>query len=288
MSNIVFISYRRVDRASVEQLELDLKELDFDVWFDRRLSGGQPWWDKILQSIRQCDYFIVTLSPHTAHSEACKLERDYARRLGKSILPVLIADTEMTLFEPELGKLQAVDFRQRNNTSLLLLSKAIYQLQPSPPLPAELPEEPPVPGSYLNEVKDLINKPDLQFAEQYQALGELKKAIHTEDDPNSAVLPLLKRLRERPDLSMQVAREIDELSQSLGVKQPQKQADHKQVPPNPKLIQTATKKKTTITPLVLFIGIGVTLLIIVSLCCIIFYAASLSAGSSCDVYGNCY
>ena len=289
MSKNVFISYRRADRDKVAQLAKDLSELDFNVWFDRRLAGGQSWWEEILENIRLCDYFVVTLSPNMVYSEACKSEREYARQLGKTILPILIADTQLNYFEPELGNLQAVDYRQRNDASLLTLSKAVYNLHPSLPLPSELPAKPPVPGSYLNEVKDLINKPELQFGEQYQALGELKKAIHAVDDPNSAVLPLLQRLRERPDLSMQVAQELDALSHSLGFAPGFKQQGSTvQQRSSRQNRRVGGNQKKSATPLMLFLLIGGGLMIAICLCCIVFYIASLNAGPTCDIYGNCY
>jgi len=39
----------------------DLGEIGLDVWRDQRLSGGQEWWDTILQSIRSVDFFLFVV-----------------------------------------------------------------------------------------------------------------------------------------------------------------------------------------------------------------------------------
>ena len=54
MANI-FISYNRDSKSIAKTLIEDIQKLGHTVWFDQKLSGGQVWWDKILESIRECD-----------------------------------------------------------------------------------------------------------------------------------------------------------------------------------------------------------------------------------------
>jgi hypothetical protein len=105
----VFVSYSRENSDSITQLIHDLQAMGVDAWHDQTLTGGQPWWDNILLNIRQCDVFIFALSPASRDSEACKAELGYVKKLGKTILPVLVADginknlLPLPLKEPIIG-----------------------------------------------------------------------------------------------------------------------------------------------------------------------------------------
>src|SRR5690349_10071250 len=53
MSRKVFISYSSSEAGRVRILAQDIQNLGHAVWFDHELSGGQRWWDQILQEIRE-------------------------------------------------------------------------------------------------------------------------------------------------------------------------------------------------------------------------------------------
>jgi hypothetical protein len=93
----VFISYRSNERPLVEKLSKDLEAFGHQVWYDKKLTGGQEWWQEIISQIYQCDLFVAALSPKSLASEPCSLEREYARRLNKRILPVVIAKIDYNL-----------------------------------------------------------------------------------------------------------------------------------------------------------------------------------------------
>ena len=62
----VFISYTRQDYDIAERLWHALDGAGIDAWFDRkRLTGGDPFEDKIRRHINQCDLFIPLVSQHT-------------------------------------------------------------------------------------------------------------------------------------------------------------------------------------------------------------------------------
>ncbi|MCX7111260.1 MAG: toll/interleukin-1 receptor domain-containing protein [Proteobacteria bacterium] len=69
MSNI-FISYNRTSEAIVKTLADDIEALGHNPWFDQELSGGQAWWEQVLKQIRDCDVFILILSPESLDSVA--------------------------------------------------------------------------------------------------------------------------------------------------------------------------------------------------------------------------
>ena len=58
---------RSVDAAQFPQLRYgvadDIRTLGHAVWLDQELSGGQSWWDQILEQVRACDVFVFALAP---------------------------------------------------------------------------------------------------------------------------------------------------------------------------------------------------------------------------------
>ena len=73
----VFITYSRSSKDPVVSLVEDLEELDHQVWFDHVLSGGQSWWDNILNQIRDCEIYIFALTQESLDSTACMRELKY-------------------------------------------------------------------------------------------------------------------------------------------------------------------------------------------------------------------
>ena len=107
-----FVSYSHVDAEIVGRLERDLEGLGWAAWCDRELSGGQRWWDGILDNIRQCDAFVFAMSASSLRSPACQRELEYATALGKPVLPVLVGEPVPDgLLPPVLSETQRVDVR---------------------------------------------------------------------------------------------------------------------------------------------------------------------------------
>ncbi len=209
MANI-FISYNSENEDRTKALVEDIKELGHSVWFDKELGGGQIWWDKILETIRNCDLFVFVLSVEGLDSSACNLEYEYANELGKTILPILIGEKiSVNLLPPALSKIQFVDYRKRDRDALLHLARAFTTAPPSQTPPDPLPLPPEVPVSYLGSLgKQIENTSKLSYEEQSALLVDLKKSLH---DPESATdaLTLLKKLRKQQHLFENIAQEID-------------------------------------------------------------------------------
>ena len=86
----VFVSYSRKDATAAGQLVADLEKASLSAWHDHELHGGDPWWQDILQHIRNCDVFVLALSDNVLASKPCMAELGYARALGLPIVPVQI------------------------------------------------------------------------------------------------------------------------------------------------------------------------------------------------------
>jgi len=213
-----FISYRSLNRPQVERLVQDIKALGHEVWFDKELTGGQAWWDQIMDQVRSCDYVIAALSPDVVRSKPCTEERNYARQIGKTILPIMISnDVIISHFEPELGQIQAVNYSNfEDKHAAIALARAIDQLPPPTPLPIPLPPQPAVPANYLNTLSEKIHKRDLSYQEQSAILSELKRSVHDMDSPKD-IIPLIEDFLKRPDISVQINRETEAFFQSLQV-----------------------------------------------------------------------
>jgi hypothetical protein len=100
----IFISYARKDRGAIEALHADLEYAHYQVWMDNELSGGQAWWDAILEQIRACDLYIFALSPASLRSRACSAELDYALALSRPLLPARIRDVAIQLAPPAIAR----------------------------------------------------------------------------------------------------------------------------------------------------------------------------------------
>jgi TIR domain len=200
----VFCSYARRDAAVVDDIATQLEQLGQRAWLDERLSGGQAWWDTILGQIRACDCFLFVLSDSSLQSRACMAELDYARELGRTILPVAVGPVLDQLLPPHLAETQRVDVGDSTR-----LARALLSLPPTPELPDPLPDPPAVPISYLDSLARQIDRDELSTAEQRNLEGELKQRL-ADPDEHDAAAALLQRLRRHPSINAWVAAEIDE------------------------------------------------------------------------------
>lgn len=200
----LFISYPRTAADQVSRLAADLEQLGQDAWLDQELSGGQEWWDTILERIRSCDCFMFTLCEDALQSKACRAELDYAYKTHRVILPMVVGPPVPDQVLPRyLSKLQRVDA-----SDPMQVARALLHLPEHRPLPSPLPEAPAVPISYLDELADAVERPTLTMSEQQNLVATLRQRLaHGED--RDAALTLLRRLRRRSDVYAGVAEEID-------------------------------------------------------------------------------
>lgn len=206
----VFISYGRENTAQADALANDLRELGHVVWYDSDLSGGQAWWDQILHRIRECEVFVLALSPHSVKSVACNKEWTYAHELRRCLLPVLVADgVSNDLLPPLLSQIQYTDYRRQDKAALMRLMKAVNALPAAQSLPDPLPASPEVPISYLGRLREQIETGnELSFQAQSALLVEIAQGLR-DPDQQEVLQGLLRSLRARKDLFARVADQID-------------------------------------------------------------------------------
>jgi hypothetical protein len=207
---VLFVSYARADRDALRSLEHGLESLHNEVWIDRKLDGGQVWWDEILRRIRDCNAMVVAISPALLDSDAAGKERQYARLLGKPLLPVLIEPVLSDILPPDLAELQFVDYTSNSQLTAFQLASALMLLPPTAPLPDPLPPSPSVPVSYMTGLGARIRAESLSLDEQLNLVGELRRALERPRE-RQAGIELLRTLRARRDLFYTAGREADEL-----------------------------------------------------------------------------
>jgi hypothetical protein len=211
----IFVSYSSQDRTLIEGFVNDLESLQHTVWFDKKLTGGQEWWDSILSSIRECEAFVFALTQNSLDSYPCRLEYTYATQLGKPILPIMLKDITVSVLPTELSIIQMVDYRNADRKSAFDLSRSLSSLPAAKPLPDPLPTPPTVPVSPLTKISSLLDKPSLDLSEQAAIVTELERYLKDKDVADGA-RQLLIRFAKREDLQAEVEKRLDML---LGRKQ---------------------------------------------------------------------
>jgi hypothetical protein len=212
----LFVSYARTDRPKVDPLAQRLRQVGNDVWLDIDLVGGQVWWDNILRQIRESDAFIAIVSRSSLKSQACLIERQYAARLGKPILPLTIEPLSAGTLSSDISRLQIVDYSRPDENSAYALIGAIVRLPTPPPLPVPLPEPPDAPSSYWGNIGDQVNAQTLTLDQQFAIVGHLESALAPTADPAEipVALDLLSQMEQRADLYAAVERRIALLKQN--------------------------------------------------------------------------
>lgn len=93
MEQGVFISYSHADSTAVRELvSVISKELNFPVWYDNNLHGGDHYFSIIAERILKYEYFIFVVSPNSVSSEFCTMELEFAKSEKRKILAVWLED----------------------------------------------------------------------------------------------------------------------------------------------------------------------------------------------------
>ena len=108
----IFISYSRKDGEFVDRLMQTLDRYGFPTWADvNAIVGGDVWKGAISKAVRECDAFLIILSPQSAGSENVSKELAVATKHARRILPVMYQACEIPdKMEYDLAELQWADF----------------------------------------------------------------------------------------------------------------------------------------------------------------------------------
>lgn len=215
----LFLSYSTRDRADIDDLLSALRRAHEEVWFDEDLGGGQVWWQKILERIRECDVFVFAMSENSLDSKPCLAELGYAQSLGKPVLPIQIGPVGSMRVTP-LAAVEVIDFQHPTvETGIRLITGVQDARERATPLPTPLPDEPPVPFAYLMRLAAGVTQANLDPQEQAELIGQMRSAVYDDGgDPTTRgdIVQLLHTLRDRPDATAETRTEVAALLKTLG------------------------------------------------------------------------
>jgi hypothetical protein len=108
MEKHIFISYAHEDQEFVFKVATDLETRGARVWIDRGdIQGGEQWRESIETGIRDCQAFLLVVSPDSMKSSYVAQEIAKAETLDKPIFPLLYRNVK---FPPELERLNTYQF----------------------------------------------------------------------------------------------------------------------------------------------------------------------------------
>ena len=105
----VFLSYSRKDRERASGIADALRARHFGVFKDTDdILPTEEWKARLEELIEEADTIVFLLSPHSATSEVCAWEVEYATALNKRIAPIVIEDVEGDAIPPLLARLNFI------------------------------------------------------------------------------------------------------------------------------------------------------------------------------------
>jgi hypothetical protein len=205
----LFISYARVDKAVADHLVADAVALGHRPFYDRDLTGGQRWWDTLLDQIEAADAFVPVLSDDYRGSEPCRAEAAWAQACGIPFLPVATTQQPPGLYDPVIAEANWVAYDPESRDSLAVLSRSLGSIPPVEP-PASAPARPVIPVSYMNTLEQQIRGTGaISRGDQLALVADLRSRVGTRDE--AVAVTLLDTLRARNELTVEAATEIDRL-----------------------------------------------------------------------------
>jgi len=111
----IFISYSRRDSEFVERLIQALELYGFSTWEDvKAIAGGDVWKAAISRAIRECDAFLLVLSPQSAGSDHVAKELAVATKHARRILPIIYQNCKIPdKMEYDLAELHWAEFHDK-------------------------------------------------------------------------------------------------------------------------------------------------------------------------------
>ena len=102
----IFLSYANEDREAAARLAELLESVGWSVWWDRRIPAGRTWRSVLEDALKDMRCMIALWSHHSVESPWVAEEAEEARRMGKTLVPILIQRVE-----PPIGfrAIQAAD-----------------------------------------------------------------------------------------------------------------------------------------------------------------------------------
>lgn len=88
----IFLSYRKKDRKFANELMRTIHSIsslqNVSIWYDEFISSGEKWSDQIENALKNCDVFLLMVSPFIAEPDNYVIKEEYpaAQRQNKKII----------------------------------------------------------------------------------------------------------------------------------------------------------------------------------------------------------
>ncbi len=195
----LFVSYSQDNKGSVYELVEKLKnKAEYYVWIDRELSGGQLWWDTVLDHIDECECFVPILTPHYTASDYCTAELNYALELKKTILPLVLKPCELpeslrAIPRTDISALSLDDTFLRTTRALAKIETDLLKRGYAAQVKASRPPVPVVKGAAPENAYELFAEAE-KAAENDVAKAEILFQKVIEGDPQGLGVVSAERL----------------------------------------------------------------------------------------------
>lgn len=111
----VFISYAIENSDAREKIRKSLARYNISTWVHSRdIDLGTNFEDAIKKGIAEANCTLYFISKEAVESEYCQIELEYAQKLNKKIIPILIQEVPKEKIPQEIEKLQYIDFSTVN------------------------------------------------------------------------------------------------------------------------------------------------------------------------------
>lgn len=136
----VFISHSSRDTWIAKKISDDLNRMGVETFLDEKdLEAGARFDEKINENLKQCDEFLVLLSPASVSSPWVLIEVGGARVLGKHLVPVLLHLGANDIPDP-ISKNLAIDLNKIEKYYLQIRERLAHGRRHRPPQPRRAPQ----------------------------------------------------------------------------------------------------------------------------------------------------
>jgi hypothetical protein len=216
----IFISYARLNMTTAEALVRDLHALGHQAFYDQDLTGGQRWWETLLDQIQAADVFVPVLADEYRESQACRAEAQWADALHITFVPVFTDPQLPGMYDPIIAEANWVSYDPQDRDALAELARGVGAVTKQP-LPDPMPPRPPIPLSYLVMMeREIRGEAELGRHRQLSIVSDLRSKLGTRE--SAGARELLQALRERPDVTFEVATTVEALLAREELPQPEK------------------------------------------------------------------
>lgn len=132
----IFISYSRTNGSFALKLAKELNCDGFVPWLDQLdIPAGARWDDEVERALRECEIFMLVLTPASVASDHVKDEIGYALLMKKRFIPILLEICDVPF---RLQRFQYVDFTKRSfDEGVQAVKEQLMDLFPQTPGPGE-------------------------------------------------------------------------------------------------------------------------------------------------------